>query len=578
MHDHYYSRNDMLKAVADYLKKKRYKVSEYDPKFEPARVPVFAYKYSKKEKREEPEIVEEIFVDIITEININPDNYFNDRNIERILGNKAFTIENASSAQFFRHYFPSARIFWAIPDYSINESQYLIFEKKCKADDIGLFVVTKNEKGSKVEERLNSRSLLEERFVAADTTLGSEIDLTIKGSIKEKIEKWTQEDLSYHIYYPEPTFTATDVSSKDPINKISTELINKVSDLEKVSYRRYLSDFSNSYHSRSGQGDYKIAMEVIENLWKQNNIEYPKMHRDYEPVLKLDPKYRDHFLHSFQVFLYGVYILDKCYSDIPQDNFIDTDGSRIEDAWLIASTYHDYNYMVERFKKWTDQFFKDALHLKDSNNPASLHLSESYVKDGYMFNTKRLAKNLNVQVDKIFLDFLYDRILEKYNHGLLSGLSLLKYLENNKGCRLSDKVVDSACKAISIHDKKVWHYLSGLADNIVNDDIGNKLRRKKVIKNIIFDQDPIPFLLILSDTIQEQGRERDSEVKAELDSLHVTNSKVFTRISFDGNKSSESFKIKIDEFKKVTKFLKGNKRFQIQIFDKKTDESHEYTI
>jgi len=29
---------------------------------------------------------------------------------------------------------------------------------------------------------------------------------------------------------------------------------------------------------------------VIEKLWNKNKIEYPKMHRDYEPVLKLDPK------------------------------------------------------------------------------------------------------------------------------------------------------------------------------------------------------------------------------------------------------------------------------------------------
>ena len=234
--------------------------------------------------------------------------------------------------------------------------------------------------------------------------------------------------------------------------------------------------------------------------------------------------------------------------------------------------------MVQRFKKWTDQFFKDALHLKDSNNPASLHLSESYVKDGYMFNTKRLAQNLNIQVDKIFLDFLYDRILEKYNHALLSSLSLLKYVENNKGCLLSDAVVNVASKAISIHDSDIWQHLSGHADDVDHDDTGNKLKRKKFIKNISFDQDTIPFLLILSDTIQEQGRERDEYVKSELDALHVNGNSVFTRITFDGNKSNELFKIKIDEFKKVRKFLKGGKNFKVQISDKKSDESHEFNI
>jgi hypothetical protein len=301
-----------------------------------------------------------------------------------------------------------------------------------------------------------------------------------------------------------------------------------------------------------------------------------KLHQDFEQILKRDPKYRDHFLHAFQVFLYGAYIIDKKYEQLCDTGYDSKVGSRIEDAWLIAATYHDYNYMIQKFEDWTQDFFKEALHLLGNAKIAQLSFGESYIKDGYMFKTKRLTDSLGLSVDDITLKFLYNKILVDRNHGIISGLSLLKYLDKNKHA-LSEKVADSACRAISIHDNKIWQFMSGVAKED-DKEIEENFRKKKVLPKLSFDEDPISFLLILSDTLQEQGRETSEDSKAELESVYFKNNEIFTEISFEGDDSKKAFDCKIVELTDVEKFLTSSKQFKIKVIDKTSDHSYELRI
>lgn len=580
----FYSRDEMIKAVESYLIENQFEVSIYDPTFEPARVPIFAYKSTSQPATEDKKITNEIFVDIITEKNIDSSLYFKDRNIGRILGSHEFKINDASSAQFFRHYFPSAKIYWAVPDYAVNNTNFKLFEDICKKQLVGLFIVKTDRTDNKlfVEEKLDTVPLIGERLHKIRSIFEEKTRKKYSRQFLEihaLLEDWTRDDLSYHIYYPEPIFTATDISSK--VKKIGTELSDRMSELLHLSYQNILSTFSIDYRSKTGIDDNAIAQKVIEELWNIYGFPYPKLHTEYEAVLKLDPDYRDHFLHAFQVFLFGAYVIDKFYPEIKK-HFKTETGAKIEDAWLIAATYHDYNYMIQRFKQWTKRFFQDALHIEGAeiDNPASLHLTETYVKNGYMFNTQVLARLIKLEMSEVTLKYLYDRILEKYNHGLLSGLSLLKYIKlKDKVSILKDNVLNSAFKAISIHDGDVWHNLCGLANNQAADTIGQNFNEKAMVRNINFDDDPISFLLILSDSIQEQGRETiGSETKIELTSLYEKDNKIFTTITFDGNKSENAFKWKMEELDKVSKFLVGNKRFEIIICDKSTNRDFKYTI
>jgi len=565
-----FSKMEIINAIRVFLESKGYILRpNYDRVFEPARVPVFGSKSVGKN-------VEEVFVDIITEPTIKADSYIRDRVFQRSMSSEGLTLPNASSAGFFRHYFPEALVYWAIPEYVEKNEAFNIFLAKCKEGDIGLLEVRKkNKEEFEVIEFSNSaRSLLQERLVTLQTNLS-------KGQSKKMenlLKKWSQEDLSYLVFYPEPKFQAADISIRDEEHSISRELINRMEELQNIAYRETLSKFSATYNSRF-EGDYVIALEVTEQLWKRYGLDFPKLHRDFEEVLKLDPRYRDHFLHAFQVFLAGAYIIDKLYDQINKDGFGNKVGYKIEDAWLIAATYHDYDYMIQNFDDWTQNFFKAALHLRSSDkNPASLHLSESYVKDGYMFNTKILVDSLSIKVDNVVLDFLYNRILEKKNHGLLSGLSLLQYLDA-KSNKLNQTVRKRACRAISIHDDDIWWHLSGLAPNDKQDKVGKKFKAKKFLEKIAFVDDPLSFLLILLDNVQDEGREpSDSQNWAELEFFYISDKDVFYGLQFDGNNSAEVYEKKGQALKKVKKFLNGNKKFTISITDRASGEQMVFPI
>jgi len=565
-----YNKNEMITAVTRYLSDKGYELRpEYDPKLEPARVPVFASKnIGDKEDQE-------VFVDIITETKIKASDYFRDREISGLI------IKNASSAKFFRHYFPNAMVYWAIPDYLEKDHDFEEFVDNCNNENIGLYEVQKNEtEGFSVREYTASpKSLLEERLALLIQAIEerSKLNTTQKSLVADYLRRYSHEDISYLAFYPEPKYLATDISIRDEKYNISRELINRMSELKNLSYEEIIEKFSQSYNNKR-EDDYTIAHQVTQELWKRYNLQYPKLHQDFEQILKRDPKYRDHFLHAFQVFLYGAYIIDNNYGAIDKSGFTEKNGGKIEDAWLIAATYHDYNYMIQKFEDWTKDFFKDALHLIDDAEIAKLNFGESYIKNGYMHNTKILTNSLGLKVDDVTLKFLYNRIFVTKNHGLISALSLLKYLDKSKGNALTSNVANASCRAISIHDKGIWSYLSGLAENDAEEESMKAFKDKKVLPKLFFNKDPISFLLILSDTIQEQGRERSGDSKAELESLYFKDSKIFTEISFDGARSGTSFDYKTNEFREVEKFLDGGKQFVIKITDKGSGHKFELTI
>lgn len=570
-----YSPKDMIDAVHNYFKEKGYSLSiPYSKEFEPARVPIFASKDHKNH----------VFVDIITESKISNDSYFKNRKYTRSAG-KPWKIVNGSSASFFRHYFPNAEIYWAIPDYAKSEDQsFSAFVNNCKENNIGLLEVgIKNGKTNKISINIlvESIPLMERRL----KEIGNMLD-GLKQNQKDKLFRYfyrcMDDDLSYLVFYPEPIYRATDITIRDDKYSISTDLINKLSELDNISFRHNLKKFSSEYFS-GYKDDYTVAHEVTQALWNRYGLKYPKLHKDFEHVLKLDPKYRDHFLHAFQVFLHGSYIIDRLYPIISKKGFSSKIGARIEDAWVIASTYHDYNYMIQNFEKWTQNFFKEALHLiSDEIKTTTLDLSQPYVKDGYMFKTKKLTDCLKINVDDVALEFLYDRILVRKNHGLISGLSLLKYIKKCKSnCKLSDHVISTACKAISIHDDDIWQSLSNLSKSDEKDVIGEKFKKIEYLKKLKFKDDPISFLLVLTDNIQEMGRIKDeSAPEPEFIDLKVDfkDDKSYAELSFDGDKSTEVWNKKCESFTLLKNFLDGNKTFHVTISDRVSDEDRVYRI
>lgn len=180
-----------------------------------------------------------------------------------------------------------------------------------------------------------------------------------------------------------------------------------------------------------------------------------------------------------------------------------------------------------------------------------------------MLNTKKLTEIIPLHVDHHTLNFLYEKILNDKNHGLISGLSLLKYLEINKN-NLSERAINAACKAISIHDLPI---LKGLLDIVAKATKEEKksFSKKDTFKTITFNNDPVSFLLLLADSLQEQGRSDVLEDAAELQKLYSSDNKIFVEVSFTGPRAGINYERKIEELNTLRRHLTSGGRFVLLI-------------
>ena len=48
-------------------------------------------------------------------------------------------------------------------------------------------------------------------------------------------------------------------------------------------------------------------------------------------------------------------------------NFKKSTNTALEDAWLAASTYHDFNYPIQKWENWMTDFLKKNFHTDGSN-------------------------------------------------------------------------------------------------------------------------------------------------------------------------------------------------------------------
>ena len=124
---------------------------------------------------------------------------------------------------------------------------------------------------------------------------------------------------------------------------------------------------------------FDIVLDYISELWEDRlGLKYPEIQRHLEEILLRDNKYRDHFVHQFQVFLMGAFILEKMYDTKGFEkilNSFNTDYKcKIEDAWLAASTYHDFNYGLQNFDIWLLQFFSDTLSINNEEAKENLNI------------------------------------------------------------------------------------------------------------------------------------------------------------------------------------------------------------
>jgi len=569
-----YTIKEMTTWLSEFLKSQGFETEVYSDLFLPARVPVYA------RKRDNNDSPEEIVVDVINS-NSTKDVFYT-LHISRTLteDGKEMEIVDASSASFFRYYFPRAKVYWAYPDYLKKDAGYTNFEELCKKYHIGLFEVMKDQNGNGAVKDMSIPAtplikIMFQKFEAAILPVHASISAGRKkkgslGEITRKLNKeldhHIEETNRYLIYYPEPEYKRREITGRNE-RDISLLLVDKLGEIENLSYKKQLHELSDKYRTKI-EDDYEIALDLIKKLWNLKGLNYPEFQKDFEPVLLLNPRYRDHFLHQLHVFLLGCYIIDKMYKEEPILKFKKANQSRIEDIWLLAATYHDFNYNIQNYNDWIATFFKNSLFLDE--NPSDLKLDQCYVKEDYMFKTKELCDAFGMKkIDRTSLLFFYEKIINKKNHGMLGALSLLKLFDHNTTLKtkIKKKGVIQASKAIALHDEDIWSRFSGryadISSNSKESELEKDFSKKNILKNLRFKDDPLSFLLIFCDTIQEWGRvgRAYEETEARLDDVGVSNGLVWVNISV---RNETAFNGKKNEIDRVKKFLLDN-RFKIKL-------------
>lgn len=603
-----YTTNQMIDNLKIYsqeiLKFPEKGIIDYPKNIGPVRVPLYCI------NKEGDKTIDEMIVDIIIAKSIKKNKIFPTIPVEDI------TLLDAAPVCFYQYYFPKAKIFIAYPFYLKKDSEFDEVKKICIKKGIGLLEVTNDT----VEKKVESKLLVDK--INGDIRNRKSRNKSIRDIIADYLENY----VINLVYYPDPVYRRRAIirRSVEDEDKISLRLIDKLSELKNILYKDNLIKLSDGYRQKA-RDDYDIAETCISNIWeKYLGLKYPKIQRRIENILQRNELYREHFVHQFQVFLIGAYILDKLYPEINQD-FEDKYKCKIENSWLLASTFHDFNYGLQNFDVWLLEFFKDTLRIENRQTKDKinvLNLDAAIIRESLFEKVEiivnRIIRENDAADKKKIIDFFYEKTVTDRNHGVLSAVSLLKLFDESdkENRKINDKGVIEAALAISCHDEDIWEALCGckgyrkedisiqLEDKVCGEDcrrtlwpaksskvfkealIGNQnpdpisfkcelwernLMIEEYIKHIKFADLPILFLLIYCDTIQDEGRVNSSNaITNDLSSLSdITITKSSTKTSIIAKLDSNNQLKKQKEINRVRLCLLDD-RFEIEV----NGESH----
>lgn len=402
-----------------------------------------------------------------------------------------------------------------------------------------------------------------------------------------KAEKETKKITRFFTGYIDDTVVG--IAGEHPVKfeerNIDRKLLEHINNLENVIYNKELQQIANDYLSYE-KDDYSFAMEWIKTLWNNYfQIEYPNIHEKLEPMLKeLYPKYRDHFLHQFQVFMIGSIMIDYLISF----NRKKCDRNALCKGWLLASTFHDFAQAVQKYDQWNKTFFKESLKIDVLE---SLELKKYYVENTFSSSVEHILTFLG----KCFCDFkdqdrtenynkirhfFYHQITDKKNHGMLSSLSLLKRFDDAND--EFHEVILPAASAIAIHDAEIWKVMSGMLINSNKDKWITNLCTIKPLSRLNLNLHPLSFLLILSDNIQDWGRhfkdlhleESSKSAGIGFKSINLDGDKISIQLFVNVNKRSLNYiTYLIEELNLIKDFLQSSfPYFVIEFWDREKNE------
>jgi hypothetical protein len=384
------------------------------------------------------------------------------------------------------------------------------------------------------------------------------------------------------------------ISSLDSI--FSPCIIKNLENLNEISYADEIHRFKLQYETCTSTDElYPLVMKTLQQLWVKKydkNEAYQKfeIYQKYEKLLFTDSHYREHFIHQFQVFLCGLPILSMKHKEI-EDHYKHFFGKgakvEIDFSWMLAATYHDIGYLVQKYETWLNSFFRDFLDVQKM--PVNFDLGQLLFEKNFQDYVDKLASLHSELINQSENSWTYDgyhkinhelrrtltsKLISDRNHGLVSSLILLDKIENSKVFKEKPELFKStfssvimpACLAIALHDKAIF------SDDRIKID---------------FSKDPLSTILIYCDTIQEWGRpfhsiSDDSIQKMPILTNYIIDNKkacatlTYQKIFEIAEKDNRTnFDLKTEEIENVLSKIHSEKfKFKIRLESKDNDHRH----
>ncbi len=294
---------------------------------------------------------------------------------------------------------------------------------------------------------------------------------------------------------------------------LDSTLLEKMLKLKNISYKKTIYDAVNEHLSKKTRSDFDFCTDTFNKLWTEKLGEkiYPEEHKHLEHLLiQMYPKYRDHYIHQLQVFYLGLLIIDS----LIDNNKMKSQSGFPDLAWLLAASFHDYAYPIQKYDDYVCEFVNKCLSttadwsflgLKNYYHEQSLsseieHIISALTK---CFQVEYFEGGKATDSNNKIRQFFYQEITDEKNHGLISGVGIIKKFKNNTKIDFS-KVLLPATVAIALHDDKIFRTLHGIAEN-TNHEL-TPVQKLAPLQELSFNVEPLAFLLILCDNIQDWGR------------------------------------------------------------------------
>ncbi len=323
--------------------------------------------------------------------------------------------------------------------------------------------------------------------------------------------------------------------------RISRELLDKISDMHSVGFADLLREFRQEYdNAENSKEEDRIVLKTLEKLWagkygKTSGAKAFDSFAKFEPILKATPRYRDHLIHPFQVFLMGSLVIDAHYEElrrIYRRRIQNARSDSLEFSWLLCSTFHDICYPIQMYETFNKSFFEDFLQ---SDSPVVFQTEKLVLDDNNLKYIDQLVAlhaylghnnpqrymweyDSACKIDASIRSAMMQELTSK-NHALLSSIALLKKILNEEFVKRSGRPylkgrfstdVYPAALAIAMHEEKMLR----------------KLKKRAILENM-----PLSFLLVYCDLVQESGRS-DGEETAELHSFDCRSKSIESTLIF----------------------------------------------